>query len=317
MSDIHIFKNSAAKTASPSLSILIPFYKDNPVDLLKALAEQSAELAGTPSSVEILIYDDGTQDKDVNAGLIAAAKTVAAPVTLLLAKVNKGRSAARNALQDVAKSEWVLFLDADMMPERDSFIRDYAAIIESDSADIIFGGFTMPQDATQDTALHHAFSNTSDCLTAEQRQEKGAQYVCSSNLAVRRSILRDEPFDTGFSGWGWEDSEWAARVAKRYRLLHSDTPALHLGLEGTETLLARFRDSAANYDRFTQAHPDLAQTLTLYKMMHILRKVPGHKLSRPMLSFMVRNKIKVIPMKLRLLALKVWRASWYAERCTS
>lgn len=317
MFDVTLIRNAAAKRAKPALSILVPFFRDNPAQLLTALSAQADALPKSAGRVEILIYDDGTQDNSVNANLKALCEAAKAPVTLMLASVNKGRSAARNALQHAARAPWVLFLDADMMPERSSFLADYLALIENDAADIIFGGFKMPQTASVQTALHHAFSNTSDCLTAEQRSAKGAQYVCSSNLAVRRDILAAEPFDTDFAGWGWEDSEWAARVAARYRLIHSDTPALHLGLESTETLLARFRDSAANYDRFTQKHPELAQTLTLYKMMHRLKKVPGQKLARPLLSFMVRNRIKIIPMKLRLIALKIWRASWYAERCTS
>lgn len=310
MSTINLYSNAATKTAKPQLSILVPFYKDNPADLLSALAQQ---IEG--ETVELLLYDDGTDDTAVNERLMRLTDTTSAPVTLMLAQVNKGRSAARNALQKTARADWVLFLDADMMPESDSFITDYLALINADVADIVFGGFTMPATASKETALHRAFSESSDCLTAAQRAVKGPQYVCSSNLCVRSSILKANPFDTGFSGWGWEDSEWAARVADKYRLLHADIPAKHLGLESTETLLARFRDSAANYDRFTAKHPELARRLTLFKMMHMLRRVPGQKLMRPALSALVKNKIAIVPMKLRLLALKLWRASWYAERC--
>ena len=134
---------------------------------------------------------------------------------------------------------------------------------------------------------------------------------CSSNLCVRSKILDAEPFDTGFAGWGWEDSEWAARVANIYRLKHADIPALHLGLETTETLLTRFRDSADNYMRFTNAHPDLAKTLTLYKLSKKLKHVPGQKIMRPVLQTLVRSN--ALPTKIRLFALKMWRASWYAE----
>lgn len=287
------------------LSVLIPYYRHDPAPLLEALLTQS------PAGVEILLYDDGTNDAQVNARLSAIAGAAKTPVHLEFASVNKGRSAARNALFEAAKSPWVLFLDADMLPADDKFLSRYLDAIAKDSAQIIFGGFQMAKTFTKDTALHHAFSNTSDCLTAAEREIAGPKYVCSSNLAVRADVLRDQPFDTGFTGWGWEDSEWAARVAGVYALSHLENPALHLGLEGTEVMLSRFKNSAANYDRFTSRHPQLAKSLTLYKMKSRLKSLPGQALMRPVLGALVRANFA--PMKLRLLGLKLWRASWYAS----
>lgn len=312
----HISRNFDLDTkeiSQPILSVLVPYYHDDPSALLEALSSQIM----TGLRAEILLYDDGTADHQVNAKLQAIAKNSQAAITLILATENKGRSEARNQLRKAARADWVLFLDADMLPKTDQFLAHYLEIIKQDQFDIIFGGFQMPSTATKDTDLHRAFSQKSDCLSAMERTEKGPQYVCSSNLCVRRRVLEIEPFDTEFSGWGWEDSEWAARTAKSYRLLHAENPAYHLGLESTETLLRRFRDSAHNYDRFTQKHPELAQKLNLFRLMRTLRKLPGQKLMRPILSMLVRNRIAIVPMGLRLLALKLWRASWYAERCSA
>lgn len=293
--------------ARPSLSILIPFYNDDPSALLEALLGQSTK------GVEICLYDDGTNDSAVNAKLQALKSNATdGAVTLLLGNENQGRSAARNALFEAARAPWVLFLDADMMPTDEKFVTRYIEAITKDSHDIIFGGFAMSRETpSKDTRLHHAFSMTSDCLSAKERTAHGPQYVCSSNLAVRKSVLTAQPFDTGFTGWGWEDSEWAARVGKAYRLSHLENPALHLGLESTQTLLSRFKNSAANYDHFTRRHPRLAQTLTLYKMMNALAKIPGQGLMRPVLRAIV--SLNMMPMRARLLALKLWRASWYAS----
>ena len=65
-----------------------------------------------------------------------------------------------------------------MRPVEVHFLDDYLAEINTDTADIIFGGFTVPkQKQSNETELHRAFSKTSDCLTAEERNENGAQYV--------------------------------------------------------------------------------------------------------------------------------------------
>jgi glycosyltransferase involved in cell wall biosynthesis len=291
----------------PRLSVLVPFYKDNASSLLKSLDLQIGSLP-----VEILFYDDGTGDAQLTEQMNTAINAATGAVTLITNSENKGRSAARNALYEAARGDWVLFLDADMLPSRETFLKNYLALIETSDADIVFGGFeveTKQEDADRD--LHRALSEISDCLTLEERMAGGPQYVASSNLCVRKTVLDAEPFDSGFSGWGWEDSEWAARVSKRFTLLHADNPAIHLGLETTETLLSRFASSGPNYLRFTQAHPDLAKRLPLYNISKSLGRLPGQRAMRPLLKRFV--KMHSLPMKARLTALKLWRASHYAE----
>ncbi len=298
------FKNPSGK---PVLSVLIPFYKDDPSGLLRDLIKQSDNKA-----VEILLYDDGTNDPAVIGKLEGLINSATPEVTLIIADQNMGRSAGRNHLQNKARADWVLFLDADMRPETDGFLADYLALIQSDMADIIFGGFTVPKKAeTPDQELHRALSEVSDCLPLSERQSAGAQHVATSNLCVKKSVMQAESFDPEFKGWGWEDSEWAARVSQSYRLVHADIPALHLGLEGTDILLRRFKDSAENYVRFTNKHPEMAKTLKLYIISKKLKSIPGQALMRPLLRAMV--KFSFSPIKLRLMALKLWRASWYAE----
>jgi len=301
-------KSTGQYKSKADLAVLIPFYQDNPANLLESLFEQM----GQNNNVQIWVYDDGTQNKALSAELSALIKSAKSRANLLTASENRGRSFARNYLVDQTGSDWVLFLDADMLPVQSSFLDDYLKLIESQNTDIVFGGFSVPNHVTdKDRELHRVFSKVSDALDVKARERYGAQYVCSSNLCVRKSVLKDEPFDPGFKGWGWEDSEWAARVVKKYNLCHADIPALHLGLETTDTLLRRFRDSGENYRRFTNKHPELAKSLTLYKAIHKLKRLPGHELLRPLLKLCV--KLNHAPMKLRLISLKLWRASWYAD----
>jgi len=292
----------------PKLSVLIPYYKDNPCALIIALDHLPVDV----SHIEIIAYNDGTNDPALDTDVTRCLTKRRLPVKIIAADINQGRAAARNALQKAARADWVLFLDADMRPVKDSFLQDYLNLIEADIADVIFGGFTVEETAVDaDRNLHRALSETSDCLSLDQREAAGPQYVATSNLAVRKSVLSDEPFDPGFSGWGWEDSEWAARIAKSYRLRHVDNPALHLGLETTDTLLRRFQNSGPNYLRFTQKHPELAQSLALFQISTKLKNIPAQTIMRPFLKAMVKTRFA--PMKLRLTALKLWRASWYAQ----
>lgn len=295
----------AAKLARPILSILIPFYHDDPSTLIDALS-------GVKKDVEILVYDDGTGDADISRSVSAAIKSAQCQAVLFTAAENRGRAFGRNFLFEAAKSSWVLFLDADMMPMDKSFLGSYIKAIEAGQADIIFGGFKVREEKGEPACeLHRLMSISSDCAPAAERQRLGPKNVASSNLCVRKTVLSKEPFDNEFIGWGWEDSEWAARVSQRYNLLHMDNAALHLGLETTDTLLRRFKTSGENYLRFTQRHPELAKSLPLHRWVERLRKTPGHSLIRPVLKGAV--KLELLPPSLRINALKLWRASWYAE----
>ena len=292
----------------PRLSVLVPFYRDDATPLLRSLDAQAVKAA----HVEILLMDDGSGDVALTARTQAAVDAMRLPARLLTSPENRGRSATRNALQDAAISDWVLFLDADMRIDRPDFLQTYLDAMARNDADILFGGFSVEERAEdRDTDLHRVLSHASDCLSATERAAAGAQYVASSNLCVRRAVLDAEPFDGAFSGWGWEDSEWAARAAKRFRLRHLDNPAVHLGLESTDTLLSRFATSGPNYRRFTEAHPDLATTLPLYRITRRLNRLPGHRLARAPLRALVRSH--AVPTRLRVVALKAWRASHYAE----
>jgi len=294
-------------TVTPTLSVLIPFFRDDATGLLQALDSQ---IESQP--IEILFYDDGTNDVQLSSRMSDLVAASSEAVTLITNQTNLGRSAARNALFEASRGDWVLFLDADMRPARENFLEAYLSLINSCCGEVLFGGFEVePAQKDADRDLHRALSEVSDCLTLEERQAGGPQYVASSNLCVRRDVLAEEPFDPDFAGWGWEDSEWAARVSKRFTLLHIDNPAIHLGLETTDTLLNRFATSGPNYLRFTKAHPELAEKLPLYNISRSLGRLPGQSVMRPVLKLFVKTHL--LPMRLRLTALKLWRASHYAE----
>ncbi|MGB6229753.1 MAG: glycosyltransferase family 2 protein [Litorimonas sp.] len=293
---------------TPTLSVLIPFYQDDPTPLLRSLSNQ----CDVDGEIEIRLMDDGSGDPALTRRVTAAVDRMDLRTTFTTVPGNRGRAATRNALQEQSEANWILFLDADMRIDHTDFLRRYLELIATDKADIVFGGFTVEDRALdRDTDLHRVLSRSSDCLDAASRNRAGPQFVASSNLCVRRRVLTENPFDPAFSGWGWEDSEWAARVGSSHRLVHIDNPAVHLGLESTDTLLSRFATSGPNYRRFVERHPELARSLPLFRIVTRLRHVPGHGLLRWPLKMLV--KLRLLPTRLRVLALKLWRASHYAE----
>ncbi len=99
------------------LSILIPVYNWDIRELLTRLAVQAEALSGE-ELVEIVVIDDDSFLKFRN-------KETAGEITRITYREltkNIGRAAIRNALLREASGKYVLFLDADMLPDRDDFV---------------------------------------------------------------------------------------------------------------------------------------------------------------------------------------------------
>lgn len=301
------FANAASRDASAiALSVLIPFHRDDPADLVRALAEQ----IGPAGDVEIVLHDDGEPDRELNAALERILAAMSQPARLLTSARNRGRSAGRNLLAAQARGAWLLYLDADMAPASPDFLAAYRQCASEPQVDAAFGGYATAWPAACEHHLHAALARSSDQHDAAARTAIGATAYCSSNLLVRAEVMRQIPYDTGFSGWGWEDVDWAVRAAERFHLIHIDNPALHGGLQEVDVLLEKFRIGAVNYRRLLDRHPPL-RDLPGARVARALARLPLQSRLRGLWAGFSRSRI--LPLKLRVTALKLWRASWTAE----
>lgn len=296
------FDNAAAKAApkpatAPRLSVLIPFHRDDPSALIAALSD-----AGQ-GQVEVIAFDDGAPDPALNAAVTQAVASAAVPASLITSRINRGRSGARNRLAKAARGAWLLFLDADMGigPE---FLTAWITHIETSTADALFGGFT-PGEATPQTALHAALTETSDANSAEQRTQIGATAFCSSNLAVRADVFARSPFDEGYAGWGWEDVDWALTAAEHFTLAHIENPVRHGGLETVDRLLAKFAQSGPNFARLLKRHPGYEERPGA-KLARRVKALRAGGLAR--LAGALAARVPLLPVRLRVLGLKLFRA---------
>ena len=292
------------------LSICIPAWHDAASPLLSALAELPEHKA-----CEVLIYDDGSADAEMTATITAHLEKFKGPAKLITASQNKGRSSARNRLIHHAEGNWLLMLDADMLPDDAEFLARYLdAISEQATPALIAGGFSLAQvTATKAQALHAAQSLRSECLNAAERKTDPGRFIFTSNILVHRQVLDDVSFDDKYHGWGWEDVDWGLRVARAFPIIHIDNPATHLGLDSTDTLLRKYGTSGPNFARLAHQHPDAVAGTPLYKAATSLRPLPGKFIIKSLCRGLARDRFGLIPMRLRLFALKLYRAAVYSE----
>ena len=301
--------NAAWAAAAPRLSVLTPFFREDPRTLLGALAREAAGLDG---AVELVLLDDAGGDP---ARSQAAAEALAAsqvPATLIATGVNEGRAKARNRLAAAARARHLLFLDADMLPDAPDFLQRWLALADAGDAPAAFGGFSLDQARPGvEHRLHHALQSDAECLPAAMRSRNPAKHVFTSNLLVRRDVLAAEPFDEAFSGWGWEDVEWGARVAARFGVTHIDNPASHLGLDTAAALAAKYEQSPPNFARLLARHPDLVRGFASYRAARLLGRLPARApLRRGLKAVALAERA---PLRARTAAMRLYKAALYAE----
>ena len=101
------------------LSVLIPTYNYNAFLLVKEIHQQ---LTLGEIDFEIICLDDGskssinTKNEEINKFSFTSFKSL---------PKNIGRSAIRNLLAKKATYNWLLFLDADVIPVKSNFIKNY------------------------------------------------------------------------------------------------------------------------------------------------------------------------------------------------
>ncbi|MGE3929774.1 MAG: glycosyltransferase family 2 protein [Hyphomonadaceae bacterium] len=293
--------------ASPRLSVLTPFHRDDPSALIERLGR-------APEGVEFVFLDDGSGSAALLARVLKCAEALHAPVKIVVLKDNSGRAAARNRLIEEARGEYVLFLDADMAPDASDFLPRWLELIQQQRPFVAFGGLSLKHTAiTPETALHHDLFGRSDCRTAHERARYPAQFTASANLLVRRDLMREIQFDPGFHGWGWEDVDWALRAAKCAPILHVDNSASHTGLEDIDTLLRKCAEAGPNFARLARKHPQAMAKMASYRVARALKLAPLRSSWRAFCAWLARDPMQTAPLRVRSAALKLYRASYYAE----
>ena len=298
---------SRGDTQSCVLTIAIPTYRDDPIKLVQTLAQcERAEHA------YLLIYDDGSADARLNAVCEDVIQSWPGPAAFISSAENEGRSHARNRLVAHSTSDWILFLDADMLPDDKLFLaRYFQAIEEQTGPALIAGGFSLNQIVPNgEQSLHAAQSLESECLTAAQRARQPGRFVFTSNILVHKDVLFSVAFDDAYSGWGWEDVDWGLRVVNRYSVIHIDNTATHLGLDDTDTLISKYGTSGQNFARMVSRHPEAAKKMRLTRAARKLAKLPGRSVIAHLSRWLAKSRL---PNGLRLKALKLYRAASYAE----
>jgi hypothetical protein len=286
------------------LAICITALRENAGELIRALSAQPEA-----ADCALLLHVDGADDEDLTAAHHLALAAYPGPNAVHLAAEPRGRTAAREWLVAHAPANWILLLDAGLLPGGPDFLaRHLAAAEEAGGPALISGGLSLAEARPgMASRLHHAELRSSLGAPAETRQADPARYVSSAHALVHRDILMATSFDAGFACRQQADIDWSLRVASSWPVLQIDNPAACGTLEDDAGLIEKSGASGPGFARLLRRHPE---TPALMPMLASARRVKGIPLLAPTARLVASSPI--LPENLRVSALGLYRAAVWA-----
>ena len=252
------------------ISICIPIYNFEVVDLVKKLSVQS-ELLDVPS--EIILIDDCSDSyfKRINA-------SVCAEEGYIQLEKNIGRSAIRNQFLNYAKYDNLLFLDCDSIVTSDEFLSKYVDTIKQHPNQVICGGREyqkLPPKRTE--VLRWKYGIKKESKTFEERNQNPYKSFMTNNFVIDKKIFEKIQFDERLVEYGHEDTLFGFELKKRnISIVHIDNSILNGDLEDNANYISNTEKAICNLVHileFTNYDKDMIEDVTLLRIFYKFYKV--------------------------------------------
>jgi glycosyltransferase involved in cell wall biosynthesis len=222
------------------LSVLIPTYDYTTFSLAKEVHQQ---LILEAINFEIICLDDGSnsplnsKNEKINTLSFSSFKSL---------EKNIGRSAIRNLLAHTAKYKWLLFLDADVIPLRSNFIKDYIACFKKEHT-VFCGGILYQNKKENFGLLRYRYGKKNEEISAQQRNKSAAKYFFTSNFLIQKSVFDVVSFEEKLTKYGREDFLFSLQlIQKNYQVAHLNNEVYHLGLDENTLFVTKTKKATEN-----------------------------------------------------------------------
>jgi len=215
------------------LSILIPVYNYKISSLVNEVHKQVCE---SKIEFEIICLDDGSEKHRVE-NKTAIENLVF--TSMFFSETNVGRIKSRQRLSDKASYDWLLFLDADVMPKHQTFIKKY--IEESSSNhEAIYGGFTYHKNKPDNNSiLRWTYGKRNEDVDFKKRNQNPYQIVISANFLIKKSIFNLINNSIDKKAYGLDNYFAALLKEHSINVFHINNEVYHLGLEKNDVYLKK------------------------------------------------------------------------------
>ncbi|AQS93764.1 hypothetical protein BXQ17_06700 [Polaribacter sp. BM10] len=254
------------------LSVLIPTYNYNAFLLVKKIHEQ---LVLENIVFEIICFDDGSNSSiNINNEEINTLSNA----TFIAFNKNVGRSAIRNLLAEKATFNWLLFLDADVLPISDNFIKNYSKYFNSDK--IVFCGGIKYQDSTENQKyLRYKYGKKNEEISLNKRRQNPSKYFFTSNFLIQKAVFLKIKFEEKLVDYGKEDLLFSMDlITQGYKIEQIENEVYHLGIDDNALFIQKTKKAMKNLIFLERSNLIDVDSMQLLKLIH---KISRFKLLRP------------------------------------
>ena len=200
------------------ISILIPCFDYNAYPLVSILEKQALMLK---IDFEIICIDDGSfsskNDLNQKINLLTNSKFIES-------KKNIGRINNRLLLAEKSQYEWLIFLDVDILPNEDNFLKNY--VEQLNRGTLIFGGCIYKKPENENFSLRYKFGKIREEIKSDIRNKNPYKYISSCNFMCKRNVLIDVLSSIKTISYG-NDYVFASLIKKMgIYINHIDNPVL-------------------------------------------------------------------------------------------
>ena len=250
------------------LSILIPIYNFESVDLVRQICNQ-CEISGI--TFEVIALDDCSGDyfKKINIQVKLIPQCIYEELN-----ENIGRSKIRNLLVTKAKYQNLLFLDCDSEIMSANFIYNYKKYFNSDK--VIYGGRNYQANPPKNYNLYlrWLYGVKRETIPVNKRKKHPYIYFLSNNFLVPKKYFEEIKFDETLVGYGHEDTLFSFRLKnKNIQIEHIDNPLCHVGLETNLDFLLKTEEGLKNLVIVNKKMPEYSNEIRIIKIVNFLTKI--------------------------------------------
>lgn len=215
------------------LSILIPTYNYNVYSLVTELKSQADALG---IAYEILVQDDAStfflqENTEIN---------LLQHCSYTLNHENLGRGNNINLLNNRAKFDYVLIMEADAFPEKKDYLQHLIASINPETQ-VLFGGVTYPNEKPEkDKLLRWKYGNERESIPLSERLKNPYHFVFTWNLLLKKELLSNYHFPYNVKDYGYEDVVFIKQLKENnIPIQHIENRLVHFNTETSLTFIGK------------------------------------------------------------------------------
>lgn len=258
------------------LSIVIPVYNYNVFPLVSELKKQADELG---IIYEILVQDDVSQEFIPENSQINSLEDCSFSINA----ENLGRGKNINVLCSKSRYHHVLIMEADALPENESYLKNYIELLSKSNHDVIFGGVKYPETIpSKEKLLRWKYGINREIKSLDHRLKHHYDFVFTWNLLLKKEILLQFPFPEFIHEYGYEDSIFIENLRLNSVLItHIENYLIHHNSESNIDFIKKSERAVNNlhdlihFNKIDAKKIRLSNLYTILKKLHLTRIVKG------------------------------------------